>query len=154
MSQVAPPVLPSNPCSAGRPPSVPSTISCVARIYSSQSKPAWHLLLALQRESFHPFPSCSISPASSKLLRDSSASLLHLAFWLPKLRGKGRPKAAWFFLSWLPCQGVNPGANLPLQPHFRLLPQTVIPASIPVFFQLYWAAIVNTGRHGSMAWSQ
>ena len=36
---------------------------------------------------------------SSKLLRDSSASLLHLAFWLPKLHGTERPKAVWFFQS-------------------------------------------------------
>ena len=32
--------------------------------------------------------------------------------------------------------------------------QPVTPASILVFFQLYWAAIVSLGRCGPMAWSQ
>ena len=55
---------------------------------------------------------------------------------------------------WLPRLGLNPSASLPLQPHFRLLLQSVTPASIPVSFQLYWAAIVSLGRYGPMAWSQ
>ena len=55
---------------------------------------------------------------------------------------------------WLPRLGLNPSAHLPLQPHFRLLLQSVTPASIPVFFQLYWATIVSPGRCGPMAWSQ
>ena len=55
---------------------------------------------------------------------------------------------------WLLCLGLNPSARLPLQPHFQLLLQSVIPASIPVFFQLYWAAILSLGRCGPMAWSQ
>ena len=59
-----------------------------------------------------------------------------------------------FFFLWLPGPGLNPSAHLPLQPHFRPLLQSVTPASIPVFFQLYWAAIVSLGRCGPMAWSQ
>ena len=55
---------------------------------------------------------------------------------------------------WLPRLGLNSSAHLPLQPHFRLLLQSATPASIPVFFQLYWAAIVSLGRCGPMAWSQ
>ena len=58
------------------------------------------------------------------------------------------------FSLWLPHLGLNPSAHLPLQPHFRLLLQPVTPASIPVFFQLYWAAIVSPGRCGPMVWSQ
>ena len=57
-------------------------------------------------------------------------------------------------LLWLPRLGLNPSAHLPLQPHFRLLLQSATPANIPVFFQLYWAAIVSLGRCGPMAWSQ
>ena len=57
-------------------------------------------------------------------------------------------------LLWLPRLGLNPSTHLPLQPHFQLLLQSVTPASIPVFFQLYWAAIVSLGRCGPMAWSQ
>ena len=57
-------------------------------------------------------------------------------------------------LLWLPRLGLNPSARLPLQPHFSLLLQSVTPASIPVFFQLYWAAIGSLGRCGPMAWSQ
>ena len=41
------------------------------------------------------------------------------------------PKAKWSPLVWLPRLGLNPHANLPLQPHFQLLPQSVTPASIP-----------------------
>ena len=54
---------------------------------------------------------------------------------------------------WLPRLGLNPSASLPLQPHFQLL-QSFIPASIPVFLQIYWAAILSVGRCGPMAWSQ
>ena len=57
-------------------------------------------------------------------------------------------------LLWLPHLGLNPSTHLPLQPHFRLLLQSATPASIPVFFQLYWAAIISLGRCGPMAWSQ
>ena len=39
--------------------------------------------------------------------------------------------------AWLPRLGLNPSASLLLQPHFLLLLQSVTPASIPVFFQLY-----------------
>ena len=73
-------------------------------------------------------------------------------------------RTSWFLLFtseprgllflWLPGLGLNPSAHLPLQPHFRLLLQSVTPASIPVFFQLYWAAIVCLGRCGPMVWSQ
>ena len=65
-------------------------------------------------------------------------------------------RTAWssFLSLWLPCLGLNPSANLPLQPNFRLLLHSVTPANIPIFFQLYWAAIVSLGRRGPMAWSQ
>ncbi|KAF6090830.1 hypothetical protein HJG60_012212 [Phyllostomus discolor] len=55
---------------------------------------------------------------------------------------------------WLLSLGLNPRASLPLQPHFRLLLQSVTPASIPVLFQVHWAAIMNLGRGGPMLWSQ
>ena len=42
---------------------------------------------------------------------------------------------------WLPHLGLNPSANLPLQPHFPLLPQLATAASIP-------------GRCGPVVWSQ
>ena len=32
---------------------------------------------------------------------------------------------------WLPCLGLNPSASFPLQPHFRLLLQSVTPTSVP-----------------------
>ena len=55
---------------------------------------------------------------------------------------------------WLPGLGLNPSAHLPLQPHFRLLLQSVTPASILVFFQLYWAAIVSLAAHPLQALTQ
>ena len=65
-------------------------------------------------------------------------------------------KSMWSSLVWLPLLGLglNSSACLPLQSHFLLLLQSVTPASIPVFFQLYWAAIVSLGRCGPMGWSQ
>ena len=76
--------------------------------------------------------------------------------YLPKPRGPpSSPSEPHGPLSlWLPHLGLNPSTHLPLQPHFRLLLQSVTPASIPIFFQLYWAAIVSLGRCGPMAWSQ
>ena len=95
------------------------------------------LFMAHQQESFHPFSS----------RQSLSCFLSHMA--------KGStPKPHGPHLAWLPCLGLNPSANLPLQPYFQLLPQLATPASIPIFFQLFWAAIVSPGRHGPMMWSQ
>ena len=44
--------------------------------------------------------------------------------------------------------------NLARQPHFQFLPQSATPASIPIFFQLFWPAIISPGKCGPMAWSQ
>ena len=107
------------------------------------------LLMAHQQESFHPFSSrqslsCFLSHVAKREHPKAARSQL-----LPKPHGPQKRSPAW-----LPCLGVNPSTNLPLQPHFRLLPQSVTPDSIPVFFQLYWAAIASPGRCGPMAWSQ
>ena len=64
------------------------------------------------------------------------------------------PKPCGPPLLWLLGLGLNPSTHLPLQPHFLLLLQSVTPASIPVFFQLFWAAIVSLGMCGPMAWNQ
>ena len=61
--------------------------------------------------------------------------------------GPHSAKAAWFSLPSLP---KPPGPVSILQ----LLLQSVTPASIPVFLQLYWAAIVSLGRCGLLSWSQ
>ena len=58
------------------------------------------------------------------------------AAWSPKRRVVPKRDAKW-----LPPLGLNPSANLPLQPHFRLLPQLATAASIP-------------GRCGPVVWSQ
>ena len=49
--------------------------------------------------------------------------------------------------------GLNP-MNLPLQPHSWILPQSATPASIPVFFQVFWSAIVSPGSYSPMAWNK
>ena len=61
---------------------------------------------------------------------------------VPYLRKRNR--SPWFFSApaawsqkdptWLPHLVLNPRANLPLLPHFQLLPQLAPAASIPVFF--------------------
>ena len=68
---------------------------------------------------------------------------------------KGAPQSCVVLsVVWLLHLGLNAHASPPLQPHFQLLLQSVTPASIPLFFQLYWAAIVSLGRCGPMAWGQ
>ena len=136
----------------------------------------WHLLTAHQQESFLPFSSRQSlllpKPRGKKEHSKTTWSSL-LSFrtvwsflFTPDPRGSlpftlephgplPFPSEPCSSLSlWLPPLGLNPSAHLPLQPHFRLLLQSVTPASIPVFFQLYWAAIVSLGRCGPMAWSQ
>ena len=90
-------------------------------------KPYGNFSWPTSKSPFTPFLPAASLLHSSKLLRESSASQLHLAFGLPKLRGKGSPKATWFspyskaawsFLSWLLYLGLNPSTNLPLQLHF------------------------------------
>ena len=113
--------------------------------------------MAHQQESFLPFSSRqSVSCSLSRVAKRST----------PKPQGppysfhQNRVVLSFLlqnhivFLLWLPCLGLNLSTYLPLQPHFRLLLQSVTPASIPVLFQLYWAAIVSPGRCGPMAWSQ
>ena len=105
-----------------------------------------HLLMAHQQESFLPFSSSQrLSCFISHVAKRSS----------PKLYGPNFHQSCTVLsLVWLQCLGLNPSTSLPLQPPFRLLLQSVTPASIPVFFQLYWAAMVSPGRYGPMAWSQ
>ena len=99
----------------------------------------WHLLMAHQQESFHPFSSWQC-----------------LSCFLSHLAKRVYPKAAWSQKN--PSMAATPGFKSQCQSssaaHFRLLPQSVTSASIPVFFQLYWAAIVSPGRCGPMVWSQ
>ena len=75
-----------------------------------------------------------------------------------------RNKNLWFFFAqamcsqkdawsqkdaaWMPCLGLNPSTNLPLLHHFQRHPQLATAASIPLFFQLYWVAMVSPGRCG------
>ena len=149
----------------GRSSAVPSTISCVARSPVLNPKP--HVpshglpprdLLPLSfpvRSHIVSVPSPAFSLlCSSKPLRESPACLLHLVLLLPKPCGKGSPKTTWLALHGCQCLGLNPGINLPLQPHFQLLPQSATPASTPVFFEPFWAAIVSMGRRGPVAWSE
>ena len=56
---------------------------------------------------FTPFLPIASLFQSSKLLRESSASLLHLSFQIPKLCGKASPKATWSLLAWLPHPGFK-----------------------------------------------
>ena len=100
-----------------------------------------------------PRPALSLL-CSSELLKESSVCLVHLALLLSKLCGKGSPETTRLALPWLSCQGLNTSTHLPLWPHFWILPQSVTPASLPVFFQPFWAAIVNPGRYGPVAWSK
>ena len=117
----------------------------------------WHLLMAQQQESFPRFSSRqSLSCCLSRVAKRSTPKPHGPLIFTPELHGPppftSEPRGPLSL--WLPRQGLNPSTHLTLQPHFRLLPQSVTPASIPTFFQLYWAAIVSVGRCGPMAWSQ
>ena len=58
-----------------------STISCVAAMISIYSKTMWHLLMAHQQESFHPFPS----------QQGLSCFLSHVTKGAPKRHGPNSP---------------------------------------------------------------
>ena len=112
----------------------------------------WHLLMVHQQESFlsfsswqslHMAPRSTLKPHGPLSSPCQSCKIFSLL-----------PKTSWSSPLWLLGLGLNPSTSLPLQPHFWLLLQSVTPASIPLFFQLYWAAIVSLGRCGPMAWSQ
>ena len=68
--------------------------------------------------------------------------------------GGGDPKAVWFPQGMAAEPGFKSQRQSSSAAHFRLLPQSVTPATIPVFFQFYWAAIISLGRCGPIVWSQ
>ena len=115
-------------------------LSCVAK--RSTPKPHGPLLFTLEPHSplFSP-QNCMVLPINSRsswpspfYFRTSWPSSFPLrTSWLSHLR---RSRVVYSFL-WLPGLSLNPSTHLPLQPHFRLLLQSVTPASIPLFFQLY-----------------
>ena len=110
--------------------------------------------MAHQQESFYPFSSQqSLSCFLSCMVKRSNPKP-HGSDSSPSCRIPTPPKPRGPLLVWLPCLGLNPSTSLPLQLHFWLLLQSVTPASIPVFFPLYWAARVSLGKCGPMAWSQ
>ena len=128
----------------------------------------WHLLLAHQQEPFSSFSSqqslsCCLSHVAKRSTPKPQGPLLFIP---PKLHDPlpsfpkpcGPPSSSSEprgpLPLWLLHLSLNPSTHIPLQPHFRLLLQSATPASIPLFFQLYWAAIVSLGRCGPLAWSQ
>ena len=102
--------------------------------------------MAHQQESFYLFPPTMSLLHSSKLLTESSSSLLHYAFQLPKLRGKWSIKAYWFQPTSLLHLGLSSGTNLPLHPHF---PQSATPVSSPTFF---FPAFLGCHSKSRQAW--
>ena len=111
--------------------------------------------------SFSPFQNrvvLFLSPQNPMVLPIYSRSSWPSPFYFRTTWPSSFPlRISWFsphFKATWPHLGLNPSAHIPLQPHFRLLLQSATPASIPVFFQLYWAAIVSPGRCGPTAWSQ
>ena len=136
------------------------SLSCCLSRMAKRSTPKPHGPLPFPSEPHGPFPHFRTVWSSSFLLRTSWFSYLLQNRVVPYLL-QSRMVSSFLPqnlvvlpLLWLPRLGLNPSAHLPLQPHFRLLLQSATPASIPVFFQLYWAAIVSLGRCGPMAWSQ
>ena len=97
-------------------------------------------------------PSFSLCPVWGTLSQERSRSPWFRLSAPSTWQKKSTSKAAWSWLSPKPhgpkqrrqmpaCLGLNPSANLPLQPHFQLLPQLATAASIP-------------GRCGPVVWSQ
>ena len=107
----------------------------------------WHLLMAHQQESFHPFSSrqslsCFLSHVAKgsnpKLCGPNSlSSCLVLTFCQSHVAPEKTHGPKKRHAKWMRCVGLN----LPLQPHFQLLPQLATAASIP-------------RRCGPMVWSQ
>ena len=136
------------------------SLSCCLSRVAKRSTPKPHGPLYSPSEPSGPFPHFRTAWSSSFPLRTSWFSYSRQNRVAPYLLQSCMVYSLFIsephgLLSlWLPGLGLNPSAHLPLQPHFRLLLQSVTPASSPVFFQLYWAAIVSLGRCGPMAWSQ
>ena len=127
------------------------SLSCCLSHVAKRSTPKLHGPLYSPSEPCGPFPHFRTAWSSSFPLRTSWFSLLTSEPCGPLFTSEPRGLLSIYLL---PGLGLNPSTHLPLQPHFRLLLQSVTPASIPVFFQLYWAALVSPGRCGPMAWSQ
>ena len=104
----------------------------------------WHLLMAHQQESFHPFSSRqSLFCFLSHVAKGST----------PKPRGPDSTKAVWSS----PSMAAVPGFKSQCQSSSAApFPSPTISYTCQhsLFFQLYWAAIVSLGRCGPMAWSQ
>ena len=144
------------------------SLSCCLSRVAKRSTPKPHGPLYSPSEPCGPFPHFRTAWPSPFPLRTSWFPPIHSrTMWPPiyfRVAWSTLLRNSWFShslqshmvysLLWLPGLGLNPSAHLPLQPHFRLLLQSAAPASIPVFFQLFWAAIVSLGRCGPMAWSQ
>ena len=128
------------------------SLSCCLSRVAKRSTPKPHGPLYSPSEPCGPFPHFRTVWSSSPFQNCVALSIYFRASWSSSFP----LRTAWssFLSLWLPSLGLNPSAHLPLQPHFRLLLQSVTPASIPIFFQLYWAAIVSLGRCGPMVWSQ
>ena len=95
-------------------------------------------------------PSPLFFPARSLLLPKPCYKREHpKATWSPLSPKPHGPK-----LAWLPRLGLNPSANLPLQPAFLTHHTISYTCSILVCSQLFRAAIVSTSKHGPVAWSQ
>ena len=136
------------------------SLSCCLSCVAKRSTPKPHDPLSSPSEPCGPFPHFRTAWSCSFPLRISWFSYSLQNRVAPYFL---RSRVVYSFLPqnlvvlpllWLPRLGLNPSTHLPLEPHFRLLLQSVTPACIPVFFQLYWAAIVSLGRCGPMAWSQ
>ena len=109
----------------------------------------WHFLMAHQQESFHPFSSRQSLSCFQSCMAKGSTPKPHGPDSRPSHVVPTSAEAVWSSkdmwsqkdAKWLSCLGLNPSANLPLQPHFWLLPQLATAASIP-------------GRCGPVVWSQ
>ena len=147
------------------------SLSCCLSRVAKRSTPKPHGPLYSPSEPCGPFPHFRTAWPSPFFLRTSWFPPIHSRTMWPPIYFRAARSAPYLLWSrvvysflpqnlvvlpllWLPRLGLNPSTHLPLQPHFRLLLQSATPASIPVFFQLYWAAIVSLGRCGPMAWSQ
>ena len=128
------------------------SLSCCLSRVAKRSTPKLHVLSPfVQSRLVLPIHSRAMWPSSFPL-RTAWSSLSfqnRVALYLSTCF-----RTSWFSLSMAAAPRFISPRPSSFAAHFRLLLQSATPASIPVFFQLYWAATVSLGRCGPMAWSQ
>ena len=117
-------------------------------------------LVSVQHSQLHPVIHAWLGTSHNPQHHQPCYSVLQLLIqnaWHLLMVGSGDSSApfqpAWPRGQMTAMPSLNPGPELPVQPHFRFLPQWAT-SPIPFMFRLSPAVIVSAGRHGPMMQSE